>query len=212
MTGNAVTGNAVTGTTVRVVVAEDEAIIRLDLVETLRAEGYDVVADTARGDEAVKLVATHAPDLVLLDVEMPGLDGIAAARAITLQRQTAIVILTAFSDRALIEAATDAGAMAYLVKPYQRNDLVPAIETALARFRESVSLQKKVGDLEQQLEVRKLVDRAKGRLIDDHGLSEGDAFRFLQQQAMARRRRMADIAAEVVDGTLSPESHEDTSH
>ena len=189
---------------VRVIVAEDEAIIRLDLVETLRSEGYDVVADTGRGDEAVELVAEHGPDLVLLDVKMPGLDGIEAAQAITIERKTAIVILTAFSGRELIERATDAGVMAYLVKPYQSTDLVPAIETALARFREFLSLEDRVGDLEERLEVRKLIDRAKGKLMDDHELGENDAFRFLQQQAMASRRRMAEVANAVIDGTLTP--------
>ncbi|MEQ8842638.1 MAG: response regulator [Acidimicrobiales bacterium] len=189
---------------IRVVVAEDEAIIRLDLVETLTAEGYDVVADTGRGDDAVELVATFAPDVALFDVKMPGIDGIEATRAISDGNRTAVVLLTAFSDRELVEQAADAGAMAYLVKPYQRAELVPAIETALARFRERRALEAKVGDLTGQLEVRKLIDRAKGRLIDSHGLSEGDAFRFLQQQAMSGRRTMADVAEEVLAGTLTP--------
>ncbi len=189
---------------VRVVVAEDEAIIRLDLVETLAAEGYDVVAETGRGDDAVELVAAHQPDLALLDVKMPGLDGIEAARAIAADRRTAVVLLTAFSQRELIERATDAGAMAYLVKPYQRAELVPAIETALARFRELRALDAQVGDLADQLEARKLIDRAKGRLIDHHGLAEADAFRFLQQQAMSSRRTMAEVAHDVLAGTLTP--------
>ena len=189
---------------IRVVVAEDEAIIRLDLVEILTAEGYEVVAETGRGDEAVDLVATHGPDLALLDVKMPGIDGIEAARAIAGSRQTAVVLLTAFSHRDLVERATEAGAMAYLVKPYQRAELVPAIETALARFRELRALDARVGALADQLEVRKLVDRAKGRLIDDHALSEADAFRFLQQQAMSGRRTMAEVAEEVLAGTLTP--------
>jgi len=189
---------------VRVVVAEDEAIIRLDLVETLRAEGYDVVADTGRGDEAVDLVAAHTPDIALLDVKMPGLDGIDATRAIAAHKTTAVVLLTAFSQRDLIDRATDAGAMAYLVKPYQAADLVPALETALARFREFRLLESQVDDLAEQLQVRKLVDRAKGRLIDDHAMTEAEAFRYLQQQAMATRRTMADIANEVLAGTLTP--------
>ena len=187
-----------------VVVAEDEAIIRLDLVETLRAEGYDVVADTGRGDEAVDLVTAHEPDLALLDVKMPGIDGIEAARAIAADKRTAVVLLTAFSQRDLVERAADAGAMAYLVKPYQRTDLVPAIETALARFREARELEGRAGELTGQLEVRKLIDRAKGRLIDDHGHSEQDAFRFLQRQAMSTRRTMADVATDVIAGTLTP--------
>lgn len=189
---------------IRVVVAEDEAIIRLDLVEILTAEGYEVVAETGRGDEAVDLVAAHEPDLALLDVKMPGIDGIEAAQAIAGSRQTAVVLLTAFSHRELVERATDAGAMAYLVKPYQRAELVPAIETALARFRELRALDAQVGALADQLEVRKIVDRAKGRLIDAHALSEADAFRFLQQQAMSSRRTMAEVAEEVLAGTLTP--------
>jgi AmiR/NasT family two-component response regulator len=190
--------------TVRVVVAEDEAIIRLDLVETLRAEGYDVVGDTGRGDEAVDLVAEHDPDVVLLDIKMPGLDGIEVTRAVTAERQAAVIILTAFSQRDLIDRAREAGAMAYLVKPYQRNDLVPAVELALARFREFKALEGQVEQLGERLEVRKLVDRAKGRLIDDHGLSEADAFAFIQQTAMTGRRKMADVASEIIEGQLSP--------
>ena len=163
-----------------------------------------MVADTGRGDEAVALVEQHAPDLALLDVKMPGIDGIEAARAITALRGTAVVILTAFSQRELIERATEAGAMAYLVKPYQRTDLVPAIETALARFREFQALEDQVGDLEERLAVRKVVDRAKGRLIDAHAMTESDAFRWLQQQAMSGRRRMADVATDVLEGRLAP--------
>ncbi len=188
----------------RIVVAEDEAIIRLDLVETLRSEGYDVVADTGRGDEAVELVAKHDPDVVLLDIKMPGLDGIDVTRAVTAERQAAVVILTAFSQRDLIDRARDAGAMAYLVKPYQRDDLVPAVELALARFREFRALEGQVDALEERLEVRKLVDRAKGRLIDEHAMTESDAFAFVQQTAMAGRRKMADVATEIVEGRLTP--------
>ncbi len=179
---------------VRIVVAEDEPIIRLDLVEILRSEGYEVPADTGRGDEVVALVKTHTPDLVLLDIKMPGLDGISAARTISKETRTAVVVLTAFSQRELIERAVEAGTMTYLVKPYQRSDLVAAIETALARFREHALLEDQVSDLAERLEVRKLIDRAKGRLIDEHDMSENDAFRFLQQQAMATRRSMAEIA------------------
>ncbi len=186
---------------VRIVVAEDEPIIRLDLAETLRSEGYDVVADTGRGDEAVALVKTHAPDLVLLDVKMPGLDGISAAEIITEETRTAVVVLTAFSQRDLIEWAVEAGAMTYLVKPYQRSELVAAIETARARFREFALLEDQVSDLSERLEVRKLIDRAKGRLIDEHNMSENDAFRFLQQQAMSSRRSMAEVANDVLSGT-----------
>ena len=188
----------------RIVVAEDEAIIRLDLVETLRADGYDVVADTGRGDEAVDLVAKHEPDVVLLDIKMPGLDGIEVTRAVTAERQAAVVILTAFSQRDLIDRASEAGAMAYLVKPYQRDDLVPAVELALARFREFRALEGQVGELEERLEVRKLVDRAKGKLIDEHSMSESDAFSFVQQSAMAGRRKMVDVATDIIEGRLAP--------
>ncbi len=189
---------------VRVVVAEDESIIRLDLVETLREEGYDVVADTGRGDDAVGLVAEHRPDVAILDVKMPGLDGIEAARRIAPQRGTAVVILTAFSQRDLIEEAREAGAMTYLVKPYRRDALVPAVELALARFREMEALEGQVGDLEGRLEVRKLLDRAKGRLIDGHGMSEQDAYAFIQRTAMSQRRTMQDVAGDVLEERIAP--------
>ena len=189
---------------VRVVVAEDEAIIRLDLVETLREQGLDVVADTSRGDEAVRLVAEHRPDVAILDVKMPGLDGIEAARAIASERHSAVVILTAFSQRELIEKAREAGAMTYLVKPYRRDALVPAVEMALARYREMQALEGQVGDLEERLEVRKVLDRAKGRLIDGHGLSEQDAYTFIQRTAMAQRRTMSAVAVDIVEGRLEP--------
>ena len=189
---------------VRVVVAEDEAIIRLDLVETLREQGFDVVADTGRGEEAVRLVAEHRPDVAILDVKMPGVDGIEAARRIAPQRGTAVVILTAFSQRELIEQAREAGAMTYLVKPYRREALAPAVELALARYREMEALEGRVGDLENRLEVRKIVDRAKGRLLDDHGMSEQDAYAFIQRTAMSQRRTMRDVAGEVLEGRVAP--------
>lgn len=189
---------------VRVVVAEDEAIIRLDLVETLREQGFDVVADTGRGDEAVRLVAEHRPDVAILDIKMPGLDGIEAAQQIAPQRGTAVVILTAFSQRDLIEQAREAGAMTYLVKPYRRNALVPAVELALARYREMEALEGQVGDLEDRLEVRKIMDRAKGRLIDDHGLSEQESHAFIQRTAMSQRRTMRDVAGDILEGQLTP--------
>lgn len=189
---------------VRVVVAEDESIIRLDLVETLREEGFDVVADTGRGDEAVALVAAHRPDVAILDVKMPGLDGIEAARRIAPQRGTAVVILTAFSQRELIEQAREAGAMTYLVKPYRRDALVPAVDLALARFKEMEALEGRVGDLEDRLEVRKLLDRAKGRLIDGHGMSEQDAYVFIQRTAMSQRRTMQAVAEDVLEDRIAP--------
>src|SRR5581483_3134587 len=151
----------------RVVIAEDEAIIRLDLKELLEEEGYDVVGETGRGDEAIELVRDLVPDLVILDVKMPGLDGLSAARHIAGERLAAVLILTAFSQRDLVEQARDAGALAYLVKPFQKSDLLPAIEVALGRHSELVSLERELGDLAERLEARKLIDRAKGRLMDE---------------------------------------------
>ena len=188
----------------RVVIAEDEAIIRLDLRETLVAQGYDVVGEAGRGDEAVDLVRTLRPDLVILDVKMPGLDGLSAARLISAERLAAVLVLTAFSQRELVTEARDAGALAYLVKPFQEKDLVPAIEVALARHAELVALERSVDDLQERLAARKVIDRAKGRLMDDHGLAEQDAWRFLQQQAMANRVKIDEIARRVVDGELTP--------
>jgi response regulator NasT len=189
---------------VRVVIAEDEAIIRLDLKETLEEEGYEVVGETGRGDEAVKLVREHQPDIAILDIKMPGLDGLQAAREITKERNAAVLILTAFSQRDLIEQARDAGALAYLVKPFQRSELIPAVEVALGRFQEMRALEAEVKGLEDQLETRRLVDRAKGLLMDKHGLSENDAFSFIQKTAMRERSTMKSIAQQVIDGGLHP--------
>jgi two-component system, response regulator PdtaR len=188
----------------RVVIAEDEAIIRLDLREMLEGEGYDVVAETGRGDEAVELVREHAPDLCVFDIKMPGLDGLSAAREVSGDRQAAVVILTAFSQRHLIEQARDAGVLSYLVKPFQKEELVSAIEVALARFDEMRQLDETVRGLEDQLETRKAVDRAKGRLMDEHGLSEQDAFGFIQKTAMSGRATMLDVATQVIEGQLTP--------
>jgi two-component system, response regulator PdtaR len=188
----------------RVVIAEDETIIRLDLKELLEEEGYEVVGETGRGDEAVELVRRLEPDLAILDIKMPGLDGLSAASRITEGRLAAVLILTAFSQRDLVEQARDAGALAYLVKPFQKTDLIPAIELALGRHRELLDLEKGVGDLTERLEERKLVDRAKGRLMDQHRLSEQDAWRFLQQEAMNSRVKVGEIARRVVDGELHP--------
>jgi two-component system, response regulator PdtaR len=190
----------------RVVIAEDEAIIRLDLKETLEEEGYEVVGETGRGDEAVRLVRELAPDLAILDIKMPGLDGLAAAREISSDRQSAVLILTAFSQRDLIEQARDAGALAYLVKPFQRSELIPAVEVALGRFREMQALFDQNSSLEDQLETRKVVDRAKGLLMDDHGLSEADAFTWIQKRAMQDRRTMRAVAEQVIAGELTPDS------
>ena len=188
----------------RVVIAEDEAIIRLDLRETLVAQGYDVVGETARGDDAVDLVRELQPDLVILDVKMPGLDGLSAARLIAADRLAAVLVLTAFSQRELVAEARDAGALAYLVKPFQEKDLVPAIEVALARHAELVALERSVDDLQERLAARKLIDRAKGRLMDDHGLDEQTAWRFIQTSAMNGRTSVAAIAQQVLDVDLTP--------
>jgi response regulator NasT len=189
----------------RVVLAEDEAIIRLDLKETLEDEGYDVVGETGRGDEAVQLVKELGPDLAILDIKMPGLDGLTAAREITSERRAAVLILTAFSQRNLVEQARDAGALAYLVKPFQRSELIPAVEVALGRFKEMKALEAEVRGLEEQLETRRLVDRAKGILMDGHGLAEAAAFSFIQRNAMRQRVTMRVVASQVIDGTLRPE-------
>jgi response regulator NasT len=187
-----------------VVIAEDEAIIRLDLRETLEEEGYDVVGETGRGDEAVTLVKELQPDVAILDIKMPGLDGLSAAREIAGERRAAVLILTAFSQRDLIERARDAGAMAYLVKPYERTDLIPAIEVALARFSEMRALHDQATTLEGQLETRKLVDRAKGQLMDKHQLSEHDSFGFIQRTAMTERQTMRTVAERILADELMP--------
>ena len=187
-----------------VVIAEDEAIIRLDLREMLEEEGYVVVGETGRGDEAVQLVQEHSPDLCIFDIKMPGMDGLAAAREVSVGRKAAVVILTAFSQRHLIEEARDAGVLSYLVKPFQREELVSAIEVALGRFEEILQLDATVRELEEKLEVRKAVDRAKGGLMDEHGLSEADAFAFVQKSAMSERSSMLDVANRVISEDLVP--------
>jgi response regulator NasT len=188
----------------RVVIAEDEAIIRLDLKETLQDEGYEVVAETGRGDEAVELVRALQPDLAILDIKMPGLGGLEAARMINDERLAAVLILTAFSQRDLIVAARDAGALAYLVKPFQRSDLVPAIEVALGRFAEMKALHEQAASLEDRLETRKVLDRAKGILMDSASLGEQAAFRFIQTTAMKERTTMRAVADRVIAGELRP--------
>jgi response regulator NasT len=189
----------------RVVIAEDEAIIRLDLKETLEEEGYEVVGETGRGDEAVQLVREHEPELAILDIKMPGMDGLQAAREIASERRAAVLILTAFSQRDLIEQARDAGALAYLVKPFERNELIPAVEVALGRFNEMRALADQTLNLEEQLETRKIVDRAKGRLMDEHNMGENDAFSYIQKRAMSDRVTMRVIAEKVIAGDLRPE-------
>jgi AmiR/NasT family two-component response regulator len=191
--------------TVRVVIAEDEAIIRLDLKETLEEEGYDVVGETGRGDEAVALVKELGPDLAILDIKMPGMDGLSAAREIAGERRAAVLILTAFSQRDLIEQARDAGALAYLVKPFQKSELLPAIEVALGRYRELRALEGEVSSLEEQLETRRFLDRAKGKLMDERQMSESDAFAWIQQTAMRLRLTMRVVAQQLLAGEISPD-------
>ncbi len=188
----------------RVVIAEDEAIIRMDLRETLEEEGYEVVGETGRGDQAVDLVRTLLPDLAILDIKMPGMDGLEAARIINREKICGVLMLTAFSQREVVENARDAGALAFLVKPFQKSDLVPAIEVAMGRFRELRSLAGDVDALGEQLESRKAIDRAKGRLIDEHGMTEQAAFGFIQKTAMSERTKMRDVAERIVAGTLVP--------
>lgn len=188
----------------RVVIAEDEAIIRLDLKETLEEEGYDVVGETGRGDEAVELVRRLEPEIAILDIKMPGVDGLTAARQITAEQLCAVLVLTAFSQRDLVDEARDAGALAYLVKPFQRSELVPAIELAVGRFRELRALTEQTRSLEEQLETRKAVDRAKGILMDTQAMTERDAFSFIQRTAMGERVTMRDVASRIIDGTLLP--------
>jgi response regulator NasT len=200
----------------RVVIAEDEAIIRLDLKEILQDEGYEVVGETGRGDEVVDLVRRHRPDLAILDVKMPGADGLAAARAIAeLGERVAVLILTAFSQRNLIEEAREAGVAAYLVKPFQRAELVPAIDQAVSRCEQEWAIEAEAAEVqanngnaqataEDKIETRRLVDGAKDLLMERYGLAESDAFNFVQKTAMGSRSRMSDVARQVLDGTITP--------
>lgn len=183
----------------RVLIAEDEALIRLDLAEMLREEGYEVVGEAGDGQEAVELAESLRPDLVILDVKMPRRDGIDAASEIAGKRIAPVVILTAFSQRELVERARDAGAMAYLVKPFTSGDLVPAIELALSRSEEISALEREVGSLSEQLATRKLVERAKGVLQSTQGLSEPEAFKWIQRAAMDKRTTMRQVAEVVLD-------------
>lgn len=189
---------------IRIVLAEDEAIIRLDLRESLQEEGYEVVGDVGRGDKAVEMVDELRPDVAIFDIKMPGMSGLEAAKIVSDKKICPVVMLTAFSQREIIEQARDAGALAYLVKPFQKTDLVPAIELAIARFAELKSLSGEVAALGAQLEIRKLVDRAKGVLIDKHQMSESDAFSYIQSMAMSQRMKMGDIAEQIIAGKLHP--------
>jgi response regulator NasT len=186
----------------RVLVAEDETIIRMDLREMLEEEGYDVV-EAGDGESAVRLARETTPELVILDIKMPILDGLEAARRISEERIAPVLILTAYSQRELVEEAAGAGAMGYLVKPFAKQDLLPAIEIAKGRYQQLATLADEVGDLTERLEARKVVDRAKGALMDRYGMSEADAFRFMQKSAMERRLSMRDVAEQVLAGSLS---------
>ena len=187
------------GTKTRVVVAEDEVLIRLDLVEMLTEEGYDVVGQAGDGEAAVALATDLKPDLVVMDVKMPKLDGISAAEQIASNRIAPVVMLTAFSQRDLVDRASQAGAMAYVVKPFNKADLSPAIEIARARFAEIRAVEAEVGDLTEQLESRKAVERAKGLLQSGLGLSEPEAFRWIQKTAMDLRKSMREVAEGVIE-------------
>lgn len=182
-----------------VVVAEDEALIRMDIVEILRDQGFDVVAETDNGQKAVELAELHRPHLVLMDVKMPIMDGITAAEEISKKQLAPVVLLTAFSQKELVDRATEAGAMAYVVKPFGPHDLIPAIEVAISRYEQIVALQNEVTNIKDQFETRKLVDRAKSLLISKMGLSEPEAFRWIQKTSMDRRLSMKEVAETIVN-------------
>lgn len=188
----------------RVVVAEDESLIRLDLVEMLREEGYDVVGEAADGQQAVELTIELRPDLVIMDVKMPRRDGIDAASEIAEKRIAPVVILTAFSQRELVEKARDAGAMAYLVKPFSKADLMPAVELAASRFSEISALESEIADLQDRLETRKLIEKAKGILMESQSLTEPQAFKWIQRAAMDRRTTMKAVADVVIETLGTP--------
>ena len=185
-------------TAARIVIAEDEAIIRLDLKEMLEEEGLSVVGEASDGEAAIRLAREQSPDLVIMDIKMPGMDGLAAAEAIIGEGLGAVLILTAFSQKDLVQRAAEAGAMGYLVKPFQKSALMPAIEVALARHAELAAIKKEVKQKDEQLEARKIIDRAKGRLMDSQGMTEAEAFRHLQKRAMDERRSMREVAQEIL--------------
>jgi response regulator NasT len=190
----------------RVLIAEDEALIRLDLKEMLEEEGYEVVAEVGDGQQAVDRATELAPDLVILDIQMPVLDGLSAAEQIASARIAPVIVLTAFSQRELVERARDAGAMAYLVKPFSKNDLVPAIEVARGRFAEMAALDGEVRTLEERLAARQVIEKAKGRLMAERGMAEVDAFRWLQRTAMNDRTSMKVLAERVLTDGVPPET------
>jgi two-component system, response regulator PdtaR len=189
----------------RVLIAEDEALIRLDLAEMLVEEGYDVVGEAGDGETAVRLANDLKPDLVILDIKMPIMDGLAAAERIAAERLAPVVILTAFSQRDLVERARAAGAMAYLVKPFQKSDLVPAIEIALSRYQEIATLEAEVAGLSDRLETRKAVERAKGTLMTTYGMTEPQAFKWIQRTAMDHRMTMKEVSERILAETTGGE-------
>jgi two-component system, response regulator PdtaR len=196
-------------TAFRVVIAEDEALIRLDLKEMLEEDGYVVAGEASDGEAAVKLTESLRPDLVIMDIKMPGLDGISAAERIAAEHLAPVVILTAFSQRDLVIRARDAGAMAFLVKPFTKADLVPAIEIAVSRFQEFTALESEVSNLKDRLEVRKLLDRAKGLIQAERGISEAEAFRWIQKSSMDRRMTMRAVAEELLKTAEPPAAKTD---
>jgi AmiR/NasT family two-component response regulator len=183
----------------RVVVAEDESLIRMDIVEILRDAGYEVVGEAGDGETAVALATELRPDLVIMDVKMPQLDGISAAERLSANHIAPVVLLTAFSQKELVERASEAGALAYVVKPFTPSDLLPALEIALSRYAQIITLEAEVSDLVERFETRKIVDRAKGLLNEKMGLSEPDAFRWIQKASMDRRLTMHDVSQAIID-------------
>lgn len=195
-----------------VIVAEDESLIRMDVIETLKDNGFTVVGEAGDGEKAVELAREHQPDVVVMDVKMPLLDGISAAEILSKEEICPVVLLTAFSQRELVERATEAGALAYVVKPFGPNDLIPAIEIALSRYQQLTALEDEVADLADRLETRKVLDRAKGILNDTMGLTEPEAFRWIQKASMDRRLTMREVAQTVVDQLAEAAAQKDTEH
>lgn len=195
-----------------VIVAEDESLIRMDVIETLKDNGFTVVGEAGDGEKAVELAREHQPNVVVMDVKMPLLDGISAAEILSKEKICPVVLLTAFSQRELVERATEAGALAYVVKPFGPNDLIPAIEIALSRYQQLTALEDEVADLADRLETRKVLDRAKGILNDTMGLTEPEAFRWIQKASMDRRLTMREVAQTVVDQLAEAAAQKDTEH
>jgi AmiR/NasT family two-component response regulator len=189
----------------RVVVAEDESLIRMDVVETLREHGFDVVAEVGDGAQAVAAVIEHKPDLVVMDIKMPNMDGLTAAEQMA-EHKVAVVLLTAFSQKELVDRANQAGAMAYVVKPFTPNDLMPAVEIALSRHSQLIALEHEIADLNERFETRKLVDRAKGLLNEKMNLTEPEAFRWIQKASMDRRLTMQEVAQTVIEQLGAPKA------